>query len=103
MAAQKIIKDNVTNRLSLAGVRADVDQVLKTRTIKVKDIRIDSLTRMLEELYQIQVVTAPELKERKITSTYLIGTETPDQIIEDIALTIDASWSKKEDQYTLTK
>jgi hypothetical protein len=46
---------------------------------------------------------SPNIKEKKITSTYFLGTETPEQIVENIALILNVSWSKKEHQYIISK
>ncbi|MCH5599583.1 DUF4974 domain-containing protein [Niabella ginsengisoli] len=84
-------------------MQTNIDEVLKTQLLRVKDLRVDSIGKMMEELYNIDIVTTPELSGKKITSTYLIGSETSEQIIENIALTIGASWSKKNNQYIITK
>jgi len=103
VARQKIVRNNKTNQLQLKNITTDIDDILKTQSIKVKDIRIDSLARLLEDLYNIKVEQAATVTGKKITSTYFIGSETPEQIIENIALTINASWTKKDNQYIITK
>ena len=103
VARQKIVKNNRTNQLILVNITADIDNILQTQTIKVKDMRIDSLAHLLEDLYNIEVKPEAAINSKKITSTYFIGSETPEQIMENIALTINASWSKKDNQYIITK
>lgn len=103
-ARQKIVKDNRTHQLRVMPVKSDIDNVLHTQTIKVKDMRVDSLVHMLEDLYSIHVDLAPGVESKKVTSTYLIHSETPTQIMENIALMINASWTKKDNnQYLISK
>ncbi len=102
VAQQKIVKDNQTGQLSLVNLDVDVSEALLTQTIRCRDIRIDSLSRLVEELYNIRIEFSPSIAARKITSTYLT-TETPDQVVENIALTLDANWTKKENHYTIYK
>ena len=67
-------------------------------------MRVDSLAKMLENLYNIEVELAPGIESKKVTSTYLIHSETPGQIIENIALMINANWSKTDhNQYIISK
>ncbi|MBK7099170.1 MAG: FecR domain-containing protein [Sphingobacteriales bacterium] len=75
-AKQKIIKDNKTQSLYLENMKADIEAILQSQTLKVKDIRIDSLSHILESLYNIEIKMSPNIKEKKITSTYFLGTET---------------------------
>ncbi|GAB3424897.1 FecR domain-containing protein [Niabella aquatica] len=103
VARQKIVRDNKTNQLKLVNITADIDEILQTQTIKVRDMRIDSLAHLLEDLYNIEVKPDATINSRKITSTYFMGSETPEQIMENIALTINASWSKEGNQYIITK
>ncbi|MGC4235462.1 MAG: FecR family protein [Niabella sp.] len=103
VAGQKIVRSHTTNQLKLVTIKTDIDEILQTQTLKVKDIRIDSLARLLEELYNIEVQPGTTINSKKITSTYFIGSETPEQIIENIALIINASWTKKDNQYIITK
>lgn len=103
VAGQKIVRSRTTNQLKLVNIKTDIDEILQTQTLKVKDIRIDSLARLLEELYNIEVQPETAINSKKITSTYFIGSETPEQIIENIALIINASWTKKDNQYIITK
>ena len=102
-AQQKIVKDNSTRQLKVVALQTNIEAVLKSRLLRVKDDRIDSVVRMVEDLYNVEVETASELKGKKITSTYVIGVETPDQIIDGIAVTIGASWSKNNNRYFITK
>ncbi|HOA81978.1 MAG TPA: hypothetical protein PKK61_13095, partial [Defluviitaleaceae bacterium] len=62
-------------------------------------MRVDSLAQLLESLYNIEVNISPNIASNKITSTYFIGTETPEQIMENIALILNASWNKKDNQF----
>lgn len=103
VTGQKIVRSYTTNELKLVNIKTDIADILQTQTLKVKDIRIDSLAHLLEDLYNIEVVPEAIITGKRITSTYLIGSETPEQIIENIALTINASWRKKDNQYIITK
>lgn len=103
VARQKIVKNNKTNQLKVENITTDIDNILRTQTIKVKDMRIDSLAHLLEDLYNIEVKPDATINSRKITSTYFMGSETAEQIMENIALTINATWSKKNNQYIITK
>ena len=100
VADQKIVKNNQTGQLQLAPISANIREALNTQTIRCKDIRIDSLSRMIEELYNINIKLSPSIAERKITSTYLT-TESPEQIVENIALTLDVKWTKKENHFII--
>jgi len=102
-AHQKIIIDQKTNSLRVDHFSDMIVGILKTQTIKVKDIRVDSLVHLLENLYNIEVALSPNLDSKKITSTYFIGTETPEQIMENIALILNAKWSKNNNQYFISK
>lgn len=102
VAKQKIIKNNSTGQLQLADIRTDISEALSSQTIRCKDIRIDSLSRLIEELYNINIELSPSVAARKITSTYLT-TETPEQVVENIALTLDAEWTKKDNRYIIYK
>ncbi|SDD49268.1 FecR domain-containing protein [Niabella drilacis] len=102
VAHQKIVKDNHTGQLQLRDMKTVIDEVLETQTIRCRDMRIDQLVRILEELYNIEIVLDPALAGRKITSTYF-SYEAPEQAIENIALTMNATWQKKENHYVITK
>jgi ferric-dicitrate binding protein FerR (iron transport regulator) len=104
VANQKIVKDNRNNQLHILPFNNAINDALHTQIIKIKDMRVDSLAEMLENLYNIQLQMAPGIESKKVTSTYLIHSETPDQIIENIALMINASWSKTDhNQYLISK
>ncbi|GEM_PF-1795808 len=104
IADQKIVKDNRTNQLRVLPFNSSIHDALRTQIIKVKDMRVDSLARMLDNLYNIELQLAPGIENKKVTSTYLIHSESPDQIIENIALMINATWTKKDhDQYFISK
>ncbi|MGN7783603.1 FecR family protein [Niabella sp. 22666] len=104
VANQKIVKDNRNNQLHILPFNNAINDALHTQIIKIKDMRVDSLAEMLENLYNIQLQLAPGIESKKVTSTYLIHSETPDQIIENIALMINASWSKTDhNQYLISK
>lgn len=102
VALQKIIKDNRTGQLRLGTIRPAIDEVLQTQTIRCKDMRVDDLARILEELYHIEIRLDPAIAGKRITSTYF-SYEQPEQAIENIALTINATWQKKENHYFITK
>ncbi|MCH5716797.1 hypothetical protein MKP07_11585 [Niabella hibiscisoli] len=95
IADQKIVKDNRTNQLRVLPFNSTINDALRTQIIKIKDMRVDSLAQMLENLYNIELQLAPGIENKKVTSTYLIHSESPDQIIENIALMINATWTKK--------
>lgn len=104
VANQKIVKNSHTNQLRVLPFHNAINDALHTQIIKIKDMRVDSLAQMLENLYNIQLQLAPGIESKKVTSTYLIHSETPDQIIENIALMINATWSKKDhNQYIISK
>ncbi|WP_114791854.1 FecR family protein [Niabella yanshanensis] len=103
-ANQKIVKDNRNNQLRVLPFNNTINEALHTQLIKIKDMRVDSLAQMLEGLYNIELQLAPGIESKKVTSTYLIHSETPDQIVENIALMINASWIKKDhNQYLISK
>ncbi|MGJ7029886.1 FecR domain-containing protein [Niabella hirudinis] len=102
VAHQKIVKDNHTGQLQLRDIKTVIDEVLQTQTIRCKDMRIDELVSILGELYNIEIVLDPALAGRKITSTYF-SYEPPEQAIENIALTMNATWQKKGSHYIITK
>ena len=102
VAHQKIVKDNQTGRLQLRDMQTAIDEVLETQTIRCKDMRIDHLANILEELYNIEIEVDPALAGKKITSTYF-SYESPEQAIENIALTVNATWQKKGNHYLITK
>ncbi|ULT45287.1 FecR domain-containing protein [Niabella defluvii] len=103
-AHQKIIKDNRNNRLRVLPFNNAINEVLHTQIIKIKDMRVDSLAEMLENLYSIELQLGPGIESKKVTSTYLIHSETPGQIIENIALMINANWTKTDhNQYLISK
>ncbi len=104
IANQKIVKDNRNNQLRVLSFDKTINEALHTQLIKIKDMRLDSLAQMLEGLYNIELQLAPGIESKKVTSTYLIHSETPDQIVENIALMINANWSKKDHhQYLISK
>lgn len=103
-ADQKIVKDNRTRQLRVLPFNNSINDALHTQIIKIKDMRLDSLAQLLENLYNVELQLAPGIEAKKITSTYLIHSETPDQIIENIALIVDARWRKKDNnQYLISK
>ncbi|MBZ4190931.1 FecR family protein [Niabella beijingensis] len=101
-AHQKIIRDLHSRRLLLEDMEADIDAVLKSQTIQCKDMRIDSLARILKEVYYIDLQLGAGIAGKRITSTYL-SYETPEQVVQNIALTINASWSRNGNHYIITK
>lgn len=103
-AQQKIVKDNRNNLLRVLPFDNTINEALHTQIIKIKDMRVDSLAQMLENLYNIELQLAPGIESKKVTSTYLIHSETPGQIIENIALMINANWTKADhNQYIISK
>ena len=104
IANQKIVKDNHNNQLHILPFNTAINDALHTQIIKIKDMRVDSLAEMLENLYNIKLQMTPGIESKKVTSTYLIHSETPEQIIENIALMINANWSKTDhNQYLISK
>ncbi|WP_018626385.1 FecR domain-containing protein [Niabella aurantiaca] len=102
VARQKIVKDNRTGQLHLGTMGPAIDEVLQTQTIRCKDTRLDDLARILEELYHIEIQLDPAIAGKRITSTYF-SYEQPEQAIENVALTINATWQKKGNHYLITK
>ncbi|WP_300603313.1 FecR domain-containing protein [Niabella sp.] len=102
VAGQKIVQDNNTHQLQLRAIQTPIETVLQTRTIRCKDMRIDSLANILKELYNVDVQFDPAIGSKRITSTYF-SYESPEQVMENIALMINATWHKKDDHYIITK
>ena len=65
-------------------------------------MRIDSLAGKLQELYNITIETDPAIAGKKITSTYLPN-EPIEDVLENIALTMNVSWSKQNNHYSISK
>ena len=104
VANQKIVKDSRNNQLRVLPFDNTINESLHTQIIKIKDMRVDHLAQMLQNLYNIELQLAPGIESKKVTSTYLIHSETPEQIIENIALMIDANWTKTDhNQYLISK
>ncbi|MCD2422364.1 FecR domain-containing protein [Niabella pedocola] len=102
VAGQKIVQDNKTRQLQLREIRTPIETVLKTQTIRCNNMRIDSLANILKELYNVDVQFDPAIGSKRITSTYL-SYESPEQVMENIALMINATWRKQNDHYIITK
>lgn len=102
VAGQKIVLDNKTHQLQLREIRTPIETVLKTQTIRCNNMRIDSLANILKELYNVDVQFDPAIGSKRITSTYL-SYESPEQVMENIALMINATWRKQDDHYIITK
>ncbi|MCF3108651.1 FecR domain-containing protein [Niabella sp. CC-SYL272] len=102
VAGQKIVQDNKTRQLLLREIQTPIESVLKTQTIRCNNMRIDSLANILRELYNVDVQFDPAIGSKRITSTYL-SYESPEQVMENIALMINATWRKQGDHYIITK
>lgn len=102
VAHQKIVMDNKNQQLQLVNMAANIDDILDAQNIRCKDMRIDSLAGKLQELYNITIETDPAIAGKKITSTYLPN-EPIEDVLENIALTMNVSWSKQNNHYSISK
>lgn len=104
VARQKIVQYHHSRRLEVLPLHSNISDALHAQVIRIKDMRVDSLAQMLNDLYNVQLELAPGIESKKVTSTYLIQSETAEQIIENIALMINAKWTKKNNnQYLIYK